>query len=239
MLPAVLDPWAGHALYEAAHLAARASPAARSGWWPRPQGQAAAGDDDGGPEGAVRTGGPGRPGRRLHRRARDVGRSAGRGHAEAIPAWTASRLLLFGGWESASRGAGVTLQMVGERLGHPRPVPGRGRADRAGRTARCEILERVEGGQHQVSVCAGPAGGAGLGHRQPARAARTTRRSAWPTCAASCRRCRRPSRRAGRRRRRDVRSRWPCPRQQRETRIVKDMTPDEIAREIVEWIRQD
>ena len=28
-----------------------------------------------------------------------------------------SRLLVFGGWESASRGAGATMQMVGERLG--------------------------------------------------------------------------------------------------------------------------
>jgi electron transfer flavoprotein beta subunit len=27
------------------------------------------------------------------------------------------------------------------------------------------------------------------------------------------------------------------PRQVRDTRVVKDMTPDEIAREIVEWVR--
>ena len=31
MLPAVLDPWASHALYEAANLA-KTPPAARSGW---------------------------------------------------------------------------------------------------------------------------------------------------------------------------------------------------------------
>ncbi len=41
---------------------------------------------------------------------------AGRAIA-AIPGLDRDRLLLFGGWESASRGAGVTLQMVGERLG--------------------------------------------------------------------------------------------------------------------------
>ena len=38
MLPSVLDPWAGHALYEAAHLAARPQ-GARCGWsasGPRP-----------------------------------------------------------------------------------------------------------------------------------------------------------------------------------------------------------
>jgi electron transfer flavoprotein beta subunit len=29
------------------------------------------------------------------------------------------------------------------------------------------------------------------------------------------------------------------PKQRRETRIVKDMAPDDIAREIVEWIKKD
>jgi electron transfer flavoprotein beta subunit len=29
------------------------------------------------------------------------------------------------------------------------------------------------------------------------------------------------------------------PKQQRETRVVKDMPPDDIAREIVEWISTD
>ena len=36
---------------------------------------------------------------------------------QAIPGLDRSRLLVFGGWESASRGAGTTMQMVGERLG--------------------------------------------------------------------------------------------------------------------------
>ena len=38
------------------------------------------------------------------------------GRSRRFRDWSA-RLLLFGGWESASRGAGVTMQMVGERLG--------------------------------------------------------------------------------------------------------------------------
>ena len=76
--PAVLDPWAGHALYEAANLAPR-SPAARCVARPRPQGQAPAGDDDRRPEGAVRAGRARRPGQRLHRRRRGR-RRAGRGH---------------------------------------------------------------------------------------------------------------------------------------------------------------
>jgi len=35
----------------------------------------------------------------------------------AIPGLDRSRLLLFGGWESASRAAGATLQILGERPG--------------------------------------------------------------------------------------------------------------------------
>src|SRR5208337_1385255 len=35
----------------------------------------------------------------------------------AISGLDRTRLLLFGGWESATRGAGVTLQLIGERLG--------------------------------------------------------------------------------------------------------------------------
>ena len=55
MLPAVLDPWASHALYEAANLA---KAAAGSKVWLVSLGsesQASAGDDDRGAEGAVRT----------------------------------------------------------------------------------------------------------------------------------------------------------------------------------------
>ena len=72
-----------------------------------------------------------------------------------IPGLDRVRLLLFGGWESASRGAGATLQMVGERLGITEQFQG---VDRI--TVRddgsFEVLERVEGGKHQVSVCAAP-----------------------------------------------------------------------------------
>src|ERR1019366_1898734 len=60
MLPAALDPWAGHALFAAAALAAAIA---------------------------------------------------------GIAGLDRARLLLFGGWESASRGAGSTMQMVAERLG--------------------------------------------------------------------------------------------------------------------------
>ena len=68
--------------------------------------------------------------------------------------WTATRLLLFGGWESATRGAGVTLQLVGERLGITDQFQGVDQIDLR-EDGSFEVLERVEGGKHQVSVCAG------------------------------------------------------------------------------------
>ena len=36
---------------------------------------------------------------------------------QGIPGLNRAKLLVVGGWESASRGAGATMQMVGERLG--------------------------------------------------------------------------------------------------------------------------
>ena len=77
------------------------------------------------------------------------------GAIEAIAGLDKSRLLLFGGWESASRGAGATLQMVGERLGITEQFLGVDRLT-VGEDGGLEILERIEGGKHQVSVCAGP-----------------------------------------------------------------------------------
>src|ERR1019366_5398760 len=65
-----------------------------------------------------------------------------------------NRLLLFGGWESATRGAGVTLQLVGERLGITDQFQGVDQVDLR-EDGSIEVLERVEGGKHQVSVCAG------------------------------------------------------------------------------------
>ncbi len=72
---------------------------------------------------------------------------------EAIPGLDRSKLLLFGGWESASRGAGSTLQMTGERLGITEQFQGVDQItprDDGG----FEVLERVEGGKHQRSRCA-------------------------------------------------------------------------------------
>ncbi|CAM2058970.1 electron transfer flavoprotein beta subunit [Desulfovibrionales bacterium] len=115
MLPAILDPWASHALYEAACLAAKAP---GSKIW------------------LVALG----PKIKLHQVMTQVAQKAPfelivvdgpasgfadsfevadalTGAIESIVGLDRSRLLIFGGWQSASRGAGTTLQMVGERLG--------------------------------------------------------------------------------------------------------------------------
>src|SRR3990172_9122249 len=115
MLPAVLDPWAGHALYEAANLA-KNQPGSKV--WLVSLGLKAKLQQvmmtvaqkvpfelvalDGSAGGFT-----------------DAAETAA-ALAEAIPALPGldlSKVLLFGGWESASRGAGATLQIVGERLG--------------------------------------------------------------------------------------------------------------------------
>src|SRR5246127_896847 len=72
----------------------------------------------------------------------------------AIPGLDRGKMLLFGGWESATRGAGVTLQIVGERLGITEQFQG---VDQIalGEDGSFEVLERVEGGRHQVSACTG------------------------------------------------------------------------------------
>jgi electron transfer flavoprotein beta subunit len=155
MLPAVLDPWAACSLWEAAALA-KARPGSRV-WLvcaaPKaklqqvmmalaqkapfelvPVDAPAGGFSD----------------------AAETAAALGAAIA-AIPGLDRERLLLFGGWESASRGAGATLAMVGETLGLSEQFQG---VDKVAVAAdgSLEILERVEGGQHQASrLSAGPA----------------------------------------------------------------------------------
>ena len=74
---------------------------------------------------------------------------------QAIPGLDRSRLLVFGGWESASRGAGAPCRWSAS-------ASASWTSSRAwtissvGPDGSLEILERVEGGKHQVSTCAGP-----------------------------------------------------------------------------------
>ena len=231
MLPAVMDPWAGHALYEAAHLA-KTSPGSKV--W------------------LVSLGPKAKLQQVMMTIAQKVpfelialdGPAGGFTDAtevaplladaiRAIPALDRSKLLVFGGWESASRGAGVTMQLIGEHLGIVDQFQG---VDRLSIRAdgELQILERVEGGKHQVSVCQGPpvllgwatgnlpeppnnpqVGMANMRTVMPAlQKAKPVKPGAEGVTFVSV----------------------ALPKQQRSTRIAKDLSSEEIAREIVNWI---
>jgi electron transfer flavoprotein beta subunit len=152
---------------------------------------------------------------------------------ESITGLDRSRLLLFGGWESASRGAGVTLQLVGARLeildqflgvDQFAPQP----------DGSFEILERIEGGRHQVSRCQGPPAllGWATGNlpepRNNPQVGMANMRTVIPALqrAKAVTPAQTPL---------HYQSAKP-PQQQRQTRIVKDSSPEQIAQEIVQWI---
>lgn len=231
MLPAVLDPWAGHALFEAANLAKTApgskvylvslAPKAKLQQVMMTLAQKV-------PFELIALDGSASGFTDAFETANALADAI-----EAIPGLDKSRLLVFGGWESASRCAGVTLQIIGERLGITDQFQGvdelKVNADGA-----LEVLERIDGGKHQVSTCAGaPAllgwatgnlpepknnpqvGMMNMRAVMPAlQKAKPTKVGAEGVAFASV----------------------ALPNQLRETRIVKDAAPDEIAREIIEWI---
>ena len=232
MLPSVIDPWAAHALFEAAHLAkqhagskvylASLAPKAKLQQVLMVVAQKA-------PFELVAIDGPANG-------FTDAGACAAAlaDAIAAIPGLDREHLLLFGGWESASRAAGTTLQMVGERLGITEQFQGVD-ALTVGPGGELSILERIEGGRHQVSTCAGPPAVLGWAtgslHEPPNNpqlgmqnmrtlmpALQKARAAAVPVAGAF--------------------ASVAVPSQRRDTRVVKDLSPDAIAQEIVEWIRQ-
>jgi electron transfer flavoprotein beta subunit len=234
MLPAVLDPWASHALYEAAHLAAKV---AGSKVW------------------LVSAA----PKAKLQQVMMNVAQKAsfelvpidapasGFADAHAVAGLLASaiqsvvglertRLLLFGGWESASRGAGVTMQLVAEQLGILDQFQGVDQLT-IQPDGSLEILERIEGGRHMVSVCQGPPAllGWATGNlpepRNNPQVGMANVRTIMPTLQKA---------KPGALPHDVVRylSVTP-PKQQRQTRVVKDRPPEEIAAELLQWITQD
>ena len=232
MLPMVLDPWAGHALYEAAHLA-RAVPGSSLrlvSLAPKAKlQQVMMSIAQKVPFELIALDGPSGGFTDPHDTA-----AALAGAIRGIPGLERSRLLLFGGCASASRDAGVTMQLVGERLEIADQFLAVDeltvQADGALR-----ILERVEGGRWQVSVCAGP----------PLVAAWATGRLPEPpgnpqvgmqnmrALMPALQKAPRVEAAAG-----DLSfSSVEVPSQRRETRIVKDLAPADITREIVAWIR--
>jgi len=234
LLPALLDPWAGHALFEAAELA-RQVPGSKV--WLVSLGPKAKLQQvmmmvaQKAPFELVALDGPASGFTDAFETAAALAGAIG-----GIPGLDLSRLLLFGGWESASRGAGATLQMVGERMGITEQFQG---VDRIamGPDGSFEVWERVEGGRHQISVCGAPPAALGWATgnlpepRNNPQLGMANMRSILPAlqrakpaplpgaglCFASV----------------------SLPRQQRDTRIVKNMPAEEIAREIVAWISEE
>ena len=231
MLPAVLDPWAASALYEAAALLSE-NPGSKL--W------------------LVSLGPKAKLQQAMMTIAQKVGfeliaiDSAATGFAdahataaalsqaiEAIAELDRSKLLLFGGWESASRGAGVTLQLVGERLGITDQFMGVDQIE-VREDGSFEVLERVEGGKHQVSTCAGAPAvlGWATGNlaepRNNPQIGMANMRTVMPALQRS-----KPVTLAN-----DGLAYVAVnvPSQQRQTRVVKDMAPEAIAQELVEWI---
>jgi electron transfer flavoprotein beta subunit len=234
MLPAILDPWATHALYEGANLVKKV---AGSRLWlvsvaPRAKlQQVMMTIAQKVPLQLVAADGPAGGFVDAHQTATALAKAIGQ-IADLDP----SRLLLFGGWESASRSAGVTLQLVGEQLGIVDQFQGVD-AIVPKDDGSFEVLERIEGARHQVSVCAGPPAVLGwatgnLGEpRNDPQMGMQNMRSIMPMLQKA------------------AAVQFPqnglrytsviTPRQQRETRIVKDKATDEIAREIVQWMKEE
>ncbi len=233
MLPAVLDPWASHALHEAANLAKNVpgskvwlislGPKAKLQQVMMTVAQKV-------PFELVALDGPASG----FTEAAEVAAAL----AEAIQAIAGidkSKLFVFGGWESASRGAGATMQMLGERLGIMDQFQGVDEL-KVGADGSLEILERIEGGKHQVSKCAGPPAllGWATGNlpepKNNPQVGMTNMRTVMPALQKA-----KPTKLTG------EGLTFPSvalPKQLRDTKIVKDKSPDEMAAEIVEWIRK-
>jgi len=233
MLPAVLDPWAGHALYEAANLA-KSQPGSKV--WLVSLGPKAKLQQvmmtvaQKVPFELIALDGPASG-------FTDASETAA-ALAEAIsslPGLDPSRLLVFGGWESASRGAGTTMQMVGERLGIRDQFQGVDEL-KVNPDGSLEILERIEGGRHLASRCAGAPAvlGWATGNlpepKNNPQVGMVNMRTVMPALQKA-----RPVKFTGAGLHFAT---VALPKQMRETQIVKDKSPEVIAREIVEWIKK-
>jgi electron transfer flavoprotein beta subunit len=232
LLPAILDPWASHALYEAANLAKHAP---GSKVWLVSLGpktklqQVMMTVAQKVPFELVALDGPASG----FTDAFEVGAALAEA-IQGIAGLDTSRLLVFGGWESASRGAGVTLQIVSERLGILDQFQGVDEL-RVNADGTLEVLERLDGGRHQVSRCAAPPAllGWATGNlpepKNNPQVGMMNMRAVMPALQKA-----RPVKLAGEGL---AFTSVTLPRQLRETRIVKDKSADEIAREIVEWVK--
>jgi len=232
MLPAVLDPWAACALYEAAALVKKApgSKLRLVSMAPKPKlqqvmmtvAQKAAFE-------LVPLDGPASGFTDASAVASAIADAIA-----AIPALDKTKLLVFGGWESASRGSGAVMQIVGEKLGIVNQFQGEDGFETQP-DGSFRVLERVEGGKHQVSTCAGaPAilGWATGSLPEPPnnpQVGMANMRTVLPALQKA-----KPAPVTGG----PVFASVSLPAGRRATRIVKDVPVDEIARDIVAWISE-
>jgi len=232
MLPAVLDPWSAHALYEAANLAAHhpgsklwlvsVAPKTKLQQVMMNIAQKASFE-------LVPVDAPANGFADAHAVAEVLAHAI-----QSIAALDRSRLLLFGGWESASRGAGVTMQLIGEQLDIRDQFQGVDQIT-VQPDGRLEILERIEGGRHLVSLCQGPPAllGWATGNlpepKNNPQVGMANMRTIMPVLQKA-----KPASLVQNIRYVSV----SPPKQQRQTRLVKDCSPDQIAAELAEWIGQ-
>jgi electron transfer flavoprotein beta subunit len=233
MLPAVLDPWASHSLYEAANLA-KSAPGSKV--WLVSLGPKAKLQQvmmivaQKVPFELIALDGPASGFADAH----ETGAALADAIA-AIPGLDKSKLLVFGGWESASRGAGATLQVIGERLGITDQFQGVDQL-KVNADGTLDILERIEGGKHQVSRCAGPPAllGWATGNlpepKNNPQVGMLNMRTVMPALQKA-----KPVKLANEGLGFTSVS---LPKQLRQTRIVKDAAAEDIAKEIVEWIKK-
>ena len=231
MLPAVFDPWAAHALFEAAHLAKQhagstirvvtLAPKAKLQQVMMTVAQKL-------PFELIPIDGPGGG----FTDAVEVSEVLA-ATISGIAGLDKSQLLLFGGWESATRGAGCVIPMVAARLGIEDcflAVDELKIEDGA-----LVIKERVEGGLHQVSRCAGPPAALAWATGnlpEPANHPQTGMANMRAMMPALQR-----AKAAGLKGAGFAVTEARLPAQQRQTQIVKDKPAAEIARELLEWIK--
>lgn len=233
MLPMVLDPWASHALYEAAHLAqtqpgskvwlVSLSPKAKLQQVMMTMAQKV-------PFELVACDGPAGGFVDAYETAATLTEAI-----LSIPNLDRSRLLLFGGWESAARASGATLQAIGEQLQITEQFQG---VDELTITPEgaLRILERIEGGKHQISQCSAPPAlfGWATGNRPEPRnnpqIGMANMRAIMPALQRA-----RPAALASK----DVTFvKVTLPAQRRETQVIKNWSVEEVAQDIVNWLKQ-
>ncbi|MDR3641827.1 MAG: electron transfer flavoprotein subunit beta [Humidesulfovibrio sp.] len=231
MLPAVLDPWAGHALYEAANLAKKVEgkvylvalgPKAKLQQVMMNVAQKV-------PFEIVVLDGPASG-------FADAAETAAAlaGGVEKIPGLDKSKLLVFGGWQSASRGTGAVLQMVGELLGITDQFQGVDEIAMA-EDGSFTVLERIEGGSYQKSSCQGaPAllGWATGNLPEPPNNPQVGMQNMRLIMPALAKATPAPLKGEGLKY-----AGVELPSQRRETRVVKNAPVEDIARELADWIR--